>query len=58
MKISSTFLIIVLQTVFAGMIQAAEKTWTGSNSSSWNLSSNWQPAGIPASTDDVVLMAR
>lgn len=54
MKISSTFLIIVLQTVFAGMIQAAEKTWTGSNSSSWNLSSNWQPAGIPASTDDVV----
>lgn len=54
MKISSTFLIIVLQAVFAGMIQAAEKTWTGANSSSWNLSSNWQPAGVPSSNDDVI----
>ena len=54
MKISSTLLIIVLQFLFTGVIQAAEKTWTGANTSSWNLASNWQPAGIPASTDDVV----
>ena len=40
--------------MFTGVIQAAEKTWTGANSSSWNLSSNWQPAGIPAVTDDVI----
>jgi hypothetical protein len=54
MKISFTFLLILLQAVFTGVIHAAEKTWTGANSSSWNLAANWQPAGVPASTDDVV----
>jgi hypothetical protein len=54
MKISSTFIIIAFHVLFTGVIQAAEKTWTGANSSSWNLSSNWQPAGVPSSTDDVV----
>ena len=54
MKISITFLTIMLQVVFTGVIQAAEKTWTGANSSSWNIPSNWQPAGVPSSADDVV----
>ena len=54
MKISTTFLLIALQVLFSGVIKAAEKTWTGANSSNWSLASNWQPAGIPASTDDVV----
>jgi hypothetical protein len=54
MKISITFLVTMLQVVFTIAIQAAEKTWTGANSSSWNLASNWQPAGIPAITDDVI----
>jgi hypothetical protein len=54
MKISITFLTIMLQVVFTGAIQAAEKTWTGANSSSWNIPSNWQPAGVPSIADDVV----
>jgi hypothetical protein len=54
MKISITFLIITFQVVFTGTIHATEKIWTGANSSSWNIPSNWQPAGVPSSADDVV----
>jgi len=54
MKTSTTFFLIALLVSLTGVIHAAEKTWTGANSSSWSLSSNWQPAGIPSSTDDVV----
>lgn len=33
----------------------AEKRWIGGNAGNWNLVSNWQPAGIPGSSDTVVL---
>lgn len=31
------------------------KTWTGATSTAWNTSTNWSPAGAPASTDDVII---
>ncbi len=33
----------------------AQKTWTGTTSTAWNTSTNWSPAGAPASTDDVII---
>ena len=33
---------------------AATKTWVGSMNSNWSNPFNWQPSGIPATTDDVV----
>jgi hypothetical protein len=54
MKTSTTYYLIALLVLLTGVIHATEKTWIGSNSTSWDLASNWQPAGIPSSTDDVV----
>lgn len=37
---------------------AQNKTWVGGNSSgatNWNLAANWNPSGVPASTDDVII---
>jgi hypothetical protein len=31
------------------------KTWNGSVSSAWNDPDNWTPAGVPVSTDDVII---
>lgn len=33
----------------------AKKKWIGGNAGNWNIVSNWQPAGIPVSADDVIL---
>lgn len=33
----------------------SQKTWTGSNGSSWNDANNWSPSGIPGSGDDVII---
>ena len=54
MKYSFRLFIIALLLITSEGIQAAEKTWAGLSSSNWNLASNWQPAGIPAITDDIV----
>ena len=32
----------------------ATKTWLGTTSSSWSVGSNWSPAAVPTSTDDLV----
>ncbi len=31
------------------------KTWTGAQNSDWNTINNWSPAGIPTTSDDVVI---
>lgn len=33
---------------------AATKTWVGSMNSNWSNPFNWQPSGIPATSDDIV----
>lgn len=30
-------------------------TWTGTTSTDWNTASNWNPAAVPASTDNVII---
>ncbi len=34
-----------------------DKVWTGEASTDWNNASNWSPAGVPGSTDDVFICA-
>jgi len=34
---------------------AAAYTWTGTVSTAWNDSGNWNPSGVPGSTDDVTI---
>jgi hypothetical protein len=34
---------------------AADKTWDGSASNNWHTADNWTPAGVPASSDDVLI---
>ena len=31
------------------------KTWDGGATGDWNVSSNWSPAGVPVTGDDVVI---
>ncbi len=39
-----------------GLTQAqVTRTWVGGASDSWNLASNWDPTGIPASNDNVII---
>ena len=42
--------------VLALPAHAVTKTWNGSNGS-WNTAASWSPAGVPATTDDVVVNA-
>ena len=34
---------------------AATKNWTGSISTDWSATSNWKPASLPISSDDIVI---
>jgi hypothetical protein len=36
---------------------AASKTWTGAISTDWNNPDNWNPVGVPASGDDILIPA-
>jgi hypothetical protein len=36
-------------------LAAADKTWTGSVSKDWMTAGNWQPPGVPASSDRVTI---
>lgn len=48
--------------IFAGTLAClfaadglAQKTWTGQSSNQWTNSSNWNPSGVPGSSDDVII---
>ncbi|MEX1189457.1 MAG: T9SS type A sorting domain-containing protein [Bacteroidia bacterium] len=49
---------ILLTTLFVGVsafeAEAVEKTWTGSSSNSFNAANNWQPAGVPTTSDNII----
>ena len=47
------FLVVLL--FFGSLSVFAQKTWVGSNNGTWNTSSNWSPAGVPGSGDNVVI---
>src|SRR4051812_42822438 len=36
-------------------IVQAQKTWVGANNGTWGTGTNWNPSGVPATTDNVVL---
>ena len=36
-------------------VQAVTKTWTGANNNEWGTGTNWNPNGVPGSSDDVVI---
>ncbi len=46
-----------LNTVFLQNINAANYTWTGTTSTAWNNTGNWNPSGIPDSTDNVTIVS-
>jgi len=53
MKKVTTFILIML--MLFPVITFAQKTWTGATSTAWNTAGNWSPAGVPGSTDNVVI---
>lgn len=44
---------LIFLAIFIPEAISADKTWNNSASGSWNLSTNWGPAGIPTLTDNV-----
>jgi hypothetical protein len=53
MKLKYILFIIILIAASSNSF-ATSYTWVGT-SSSWNLSSNWSPSGIPDSADNVTI---
>ncbi len=48
-------LMAVLFLLVSASTVAAQKTWDGSEGTSWNDADNWNPSGVPTSTDDVTI---
>lgn len=44
-------LVTVVSCAIAGMAMAADYSWVGGASTSWNTSSNWSPSGVPGAGD-------
>ena len=57
-RIFSIYLSIFLIFLFSipSQMNAGTKTWVG-NSSDWNLATNWNPASLPNSNDDIIIPA-
>src|SRR5437899_12543974 len=47
--------VALLCTVTVLEVFAADKAWVGGTSSSWFDADNWNPPGVPASTDSIVI---
>ncbi|MDJ1501171.1 hypothetical protein [Xanthocytophaga agilis] len=50
---SLLFLLLFVVSILPAL--SASYTWTGSSSTNWNTASNWSPAGVPTSTDNVTI---
>ncbi|MBN1339388.1 MAG: hypothetical protein JXA03_08695, partial [Bacteroidales bacterium] len=50
----STLLFTILLLALALTVNA-QKTWTGSTSTAWNVSTNWNPSGVPTTADNVTI---
>lgn len=60
MKIIRIVMVLLLVTTLSllsspQVARAATKTWIGGTTGFWNDGANWLPAGVPASTDDIVI---
>jgi hypothetical protein len=49
------FSLFFLLVVSVAVTYAAAKAWTGATSNDWHDVSNWSPAGVPATGDDVTI---
>src|SRR4051812_11777536 len=47
--------VALLSLVVVVRIVAADKAWVGGTSNDWFDADNWNPPGVPASTDSVVI---
>ncbi|HEY5297312.1 MAG TPA: putative Ig domain-containing protein [Verrucomicrobiae bacterium] len=48
-------LVVSCLIVATGIVRAATVTWANTNSGNWNVATNWIPAQVPASGDDVII---
>jgi autotransporter-associated beta strand protein len=52
-RVQMLALVSVALAVLPIMSSAQNKTWTGSSSGAWGTSGNWNPSGVPTTTNDV-----
>lgn len=52
---SKSALILLFLAFSFSIAQAATKTWVPINGGAWTTASNWAPAGVPATDDDVII---
>jgi hypothetical protein len=57
MKTLKTLAFLSLTLILLSGITAtfAQSTWTGNTNTDWSTASNWNPAGLPTSNDDVII---
>jgi len=48
-QIMAVAMLLISQSAFA-----TDKSWTGASSTAWGTSSNWNPSGVPVSTDNAL----
>jgi autotransporter-associated beta strand protein len=48
-------MLIAVLLLLVGNASAATRTWTGGTSTGWDTAANWNPSGVPATGDDVIL---
>lgn len=58
MKTLTTFICIVLGTMYVNFSFAASYTWLGATSTAWGTSTNWSPTGVPGAGDNVTIVTR
>jgi hypothetical protein len=54
-KIVPFLFILSIILINATSLHAGAKTWTGSSSTDWGEASNWSPASLPNSADDITI---
>lgn len=56
MKVKVTYLLLVVFAFFSSeQSKAQDKVWTGAVDSSWHVAGNWNPSGVPSSSQTVSL---
>lgn len=49
------FIFLLVLLILAAPILAVTATWTGTTSINWDTANNWNPAGVPTSSTDVII---
>jgi hypothetical protein len=55
LKAASTCWLLLATFLWNIPVLLAQKNWTGATNTNWNTASNWNPVGIPSTTDNVVI---